>query len=709
MMTTPLVSVILIGYNDASRIPKALESIRSQSLHAIEIIVVDDASIDSTAEIVQEAAAKDARIRFIRRSENSGGCSAPRNDGLAAASAPWVMFCDSDDELERHACATLVNAAEDWNADLVCGTAIRHDVKKDRDKRWRPELHSHDRVVSSLAEDPQLLYDTISVNKIYRRSFLLDNDIMFPPGLLFEDQVFTLKCFLKATRIGILQAVVYIWNVDRQADEASITQGRMQPRNVLDRIEVNRLMDSLLVDSTEELRLEKAIKFLRHEGYLYMSAFGENPDQAAATSAAIAFADYAKTVDVRAFDSVRPALKVAFYGLLTGDWELMRRAMRWERWASVVDTAISHEVRDGRHVTYWRPPTDSAMLGRTERDWLDVSHLHLAAMPFETRRYFHELTHLVVHRSRTEVEIQTTDYASDLNSDVDAHMVFADRVGTVIASLPLERCDDVVDGRIRWRGSGVVEAHIQRPLMRPDRGTVSIRLALRQSDSDLSLVNLTAVRSSLPEVSEAFVSIPGVGFADRPAGAQLGVGERASVTWKPAGRAKGPVAWGRRLGHATRRRLPGASEELYRARRALLPGPVTWPRDRPTVAYVPAPQTGDAPLERRWPLDLSAWDLAMADVCYLAVAGEVAESVPTRLWGSVRDARALPLGEVLEAAALVITDDPALIDIVGPSIVFRPDEGAARYLLPELPVGYPVVTDLEGLASAVRIQLERVQ
>ena len=243
MSDEPLVSVVLIGFNDVGRIGRALESIRRQSLRRIEIIVVDDASTDGTAEFVESIAVNDSRIRLLTRSENSGGCSAPRNDGLRMARAPWVMFCDSDDEYDMHACATLLRAAEEWNADVVCGTAIRHDVARDRDKRWRPELHSADRLISSLEQVPELLYDTISVNKIYRRSFLHKHDIQFPDGLLFEDQVFTLQCFLSAERIGVVQAAVYIWNVDRKAEDASITQGRMQVRNVRDRVEINRQMD----------------------------------------------------------------------------------------------------------------------------------------------------------------------------------------------------------------------------------------------------------------------------------------------------------------------------------------------------------------------------------------------------------------------------------------------------------------------------------
>jgi len=63
----PLVSVVLIGYNDASRITRALESLRRQTLRSLEIIVVDDASTDATAEIIESIAANDDRIRFVQR------------------------------------------------------------------------------------------------------------------------------------------------------------------------------------------------------------------------------------------------------------------------------------------------------------------------------------------------------------------------------------------------------------------------------------------------------------------------------------------------------------------------------------------------------------------------------------------------------------------------------------------------------------------
>src|SRR6056297_3411615 len=696
-MSEPLVSVILIGYNDAARISRAIDSVRGQTLHSIEIIVVDDASTDATSQIVTAVAEQDPRIRYVQRAENSGGCSAPRNDGLAIAGAPWVMFCDSDDELDIHACANLLNAAEQWGADLVCGTAVRHDVGKDRDKVWRPDLHRIDRVVASLDEEPDLLYDTISVNKIYSRDFLVRHSSTFPPGLLFEDQVFTLRCFLAAERIGILQTCVYIWNVDRKADEASITQGRMQQRNVVDRVEINRQMDALLSGSSDELQLAKAVKFLRHEGYLYLSTIGEHPDAAAAQALAGVFREYVSGIDIRAFEHVRPALRVAFYGLLTSDMELLRVAMRWERWASVVDTVV---VVDGER-EYWQASADQwandSALGKPASWWLDITHLQLLDMPFSTRRYFHEFTEFSTKGSRISTTIETTDFAGDLPADVSAQLVWSDRGGAVIASLPLHRAGESASGRRVWRGAGSPSVHIRRALMRSDKGSVGVRIARGNE------VNVTAIRSVGAGVDGTFVAFPSIAFADRPAGAEFYAGERSSVNWRPAGMAGGPVAWSRRLGNAARRRVGGPPATLIDIGGALLPGDFDLPARRPLVAYLPVASAGGP---RAWPLNLTAWDEALAETCYLLAGGDIQESIPTRLWGSIRDTRAVPLATILDRAQLVITDDPALIDTAGQSLVFRPDEGAARYLLPPLPAGYPVIESTGSLVAAVRDALD---
>lgn len=91
----PSVSVILPIYNGEKYIENTINSILTQSFNHFELIVVDDGSKDSSAQIVKKFAEKDNRILYISQC-NSGICNA-RNVGIQKARSPYIMFCDHDD------------------------------------------------------------------------------------------------------------------------------------------------------------------------------------------------------------------------------------------------------------------------------------------------------------------------------------------------------------------------------------------------------------------------------------------------------------------------------------------------------------------------------------------------------------------------------------------------------------------------------------
>lgn len=91
----PLVSVIIIAYNEERYLSAAIESVLNQTYEHIEIIVVNDGSIDNTLKV---ASRYEPRIKLITQ-KNSGGCSSPRNTGLKYASGQYVAFLDADDIL----------------------------------------------------------------------------------------------------------------------------------------------------------------------------------------------------------------------------------------------------------------------------------------------------------------------------------------------------------------------------------------------------------------------------------------------------------------------------------------------------------------------------------------------------------------------------------------------------------------------------------
>ncbi|OQX91514.1 MAG: hypothetical protein B6D58_07700 [candidate division Zixibacteria bacterium 4484_95] len=93
----PLVSVITPLYNSEKYIGETIESVIGQTYHNWEMVIVDDCSTDSSADIVEKYSKKDPRIRLIKCEKNFGGPARPRNIGIKNAKGEYIAFLDSDD------------------------------------------------------------------------------------------------------------------------------------------------------------------------------------------------------------------------------------------------------------------------------------------------------------------------------------------------------------------------------------------------------------------------------------------------------------------------------------------------------------------------------------------------------------------------------------------------------------------------------------
>lgn len=94
----PKISIIVPIYNVSKSIDRCLQSLLSQTLKDIEIILVDDGSTDDSAKIIQFYAKKDTRIKPVLLQENKGTLVA-RKKGVLYAKGQYILFCDSDDQL----------------------------------------------------------------------------------------------------------------------------------------------------------------------------------------------------------------------------------------------------------------------------------------------------------------------------------------------------------------------------------------------------------------------------------------------------------------------------------------------------------------------------------------------------------------------------------------------------------------------------------
>ena len=374
------VSVVVIVYNDADRLPRAVESALGQSHRDVEVVIVDDASTDATARIADALAeAHPDRIRVVHRRENSGGCGQPRNDGIDVAAGTYLMFLDSDDTLDRHACRNMVAAAEESGADLVSGCCWRVFPDKGEERAWYRGVYRERAVYSSVRERPELLYDTLSTNKLYRRAYLDREGLRFVERLHYEDLLFSTQAYLAARKIAIIPHRVYNWMIIENAETLSITNQRAELRNFADRLEIFRRIDEVYARyGADDLKLSKDIKFLNHDLLLYVRGLRSRDPQYRAGFLRLA-REYMTTLDPRAYDEAHEMQAITGYMVARGDFEGAVSASDYVPRRGAKPYLTSRLVeRDGQ--IYW----SADHLGDPDgRRILDVTELGIHSLPLK--------------------------------------------------------------------------------------------------------------------------------------------------------------------------------------------------------------------------------------------------------------------------------------------------------------------------------------
>ena len=192
-----LVSVIIPAYNAETYISKCINSIIQQSYKRLEIILIDDGSIDGTLQLCEEYAQKDERIVVLHQ-ENTGQAIA-RNNALNIAKGEYIMFVDSDDRLDERAIEIMLNLALKENSQLViCGAYFDNgdSIKKGL---------CYDKVLRFTTEEILKAYFTthyIQVapwGKLYYKDLFLNN--RFPPFRAREDYFIMHRLLAEANNV----------------------------------------------------------------------------------------------------------------------------------------------------------------------------------------------------------------------------------------------------------------------------------------------------------------------------------------------------------------------------------------------------------------------------------------------------------------------------------------------------------------------------
>lgn len=236
----PLVSIIIPVYNTEEYLEECLDSLVNQTLEDIEIICINDASTDSSPEILERYAGEDERVKIINNKKGTGP-SIARNNGLILANGEYIAFVDSDDKIELDAFEKLYEFSINYDHDVVDFNTVRFNYTG---AEWESVLHAKSIkgetfTNTNLISNPELVYDTIICNKFVKKAYLDEHGFKFAEDRLYEDILFTMDVFSKTDSIGIFPEVKYYWRV-RDNTKRSITQSVDNLKNLQDRIFVTR-------------------------------------------------------------------------------------------------------------------------------------------------------------------------------------------------------------------------------------------------------------------------------------------------------------------------------------------------------------------------------------------------------------------------------------------------------------------------------------
>ena len=203
-----MISVIIPVYNVEKYLYVCLNSVLKQTYTNFEIICIDDASTDTSLEILEYFAKKDQRIKILKNESNKGpGFS--RNKGLNIATGEYISFLDGDDWFTPNIFEILIEKAKKHNPELIIfKNVVYYEESKEfgMEKYYDMEFMDkfEDTIFNHWDLDKTEIFKMANApwNKLYLKSFLDENDICFPDEhLIHEDNPFFYKVITQAKRV----------------------------------------------------------------------------------------------------------------------------------------------------------------------------------------------------------------------------------------------------------------------------------------------------------------------------------------------------------------------------------------------------------------------------------------------------------------------------------------------------------------------------
>lgn len=222
-------------------------------------------------EMCDEFARQDNRVKVVHK--KNGGLSDARNAGLKVASGEYILYVDSDDYIDIDSCERFMKARNNENIDIIVGNAIME--KKDGN-----ELINHSKIQEGITyTSKKFVEQAIKENQwyapawlnMYRRDFLLENDLFFEKGIYFEDVQMLPRVFLVADTIRCMNGTFYHYII---RDNSIMTSGKKDAAKAIYPIHMNPVVRNIAneyLDNDDRIHIIEPLDVLDFHNFLSRS------------------------------------------------------------------------------------------------------------------------------------------------------------------------------------------------------------------------------------------------------------------------------------------------------------------------------------------------------------------------------------------------------------------------------------------------------
>lgn len=281
------VSLIVPIYNVEKYLEKCLQSIEKQIFDDYEVILVDDGSIDNSRKIAELFIRKDPSKFKLIHQENQG-LSGARNKGLLYATGEYICFADSDDYLEPLYLKEMYDQAKKNDADMVFCAFASVNEQGNFIKEIHEQGFMEGETYSIYGKPELLLIQNAAWNKMYKRSIISKNGLLFTSNVWYEDLRFVKKYMAFCERCIYCDKVLYNYLIR----SGSIMNSMASERNLeiigaIQEIQefyqkelgTNQFWNEIEFIAIDHMYISTTVRLIRAHGKNYKELIGELVDK----------------------------------------------------------------------------------------------------------------------------------------------------------------------------------------------------------------------------------------------------------------------------------------------------------------------------------------------------------------------------------------------------------------------------------------------